>query len=304
MNVLVVGHGFVGEAVCMGLRHGCSITAYDIKKGIFKYGASMSSSSTTNVPPLKDLIVDGLDVIFVCLPTPMEQDGACNTDIVQKVICEIDTCSGEAGLVLPVIIKSTVPPGTTRNLNDCCDNLEVMFSPEFLTEANSINDFINQDRILIGTTSPNSFYTDVVSKLFDDTFPDVIKIIAQPETMELVKYVTNCFLATKVSFANEIYQLCKMIGVKYQQMIEIAKLDKRLGDSHWQVPGPMPLDDGSGGPAYGYGGSCFIKDTNALLSFAEHNGVELKVLSAAWDLNLLLRPNQDWTFLKGRAVVE
>ena len=305
MNILVIGHGFVGEAVCEGMRHGCDITAYDIKKGVIKYSVESGSSlSSLEIPPLKEFIVDGLDVIFVCLPTPMNLDGSCNIDIVKKVVCELDALVGEAGLVLPVIIKSTVPPGTTRDLNDCCDNLEVMFSPEFLTEANSIDDFKSQDRILIGTASPESMYAEIVSRLFQDTYPDVIQIIAQPEVMEMVKYITNCFLATKVSFANEVYQICKAIGINYEQMISTATMDTRLGKSHWQVPGPMPLDDGSGEPSLGWGGSCFPKDVNALMCFADSMGIDTKTLKGAWETNKILRPQKDWEQLKGRAVVE
>ena len=307
MEILVVGHGFVGEAVCLGMRRGCSSTAYDIKNGMHKYGrngASMSSAGVKSMPPLKELVTDEIDVVFVCLPTPMNQDGSCNLDIVKRAIFDLDKYAEEVGIVLPVIIKSTVPPGTTRDINDCCDNLEVMFSPEFLTEANSIDDFKNQDRILIGTTSPESIYAVTVSKLFDETYPGIVQYITQPETMEMVKYVTNCFLATKVSFANEIYQLCQAIGVNYDLMINTAKLDKRLGESHWQVPGPMPLDDGSNKPPLGWGGSCFPKDTNSLMYFAKQYGIDLKVLKGAIEKNHEVRPEKDWLNLKGRAVTE
>ena len=112
----------------------------------------------------------------------------------------------------------------------------------------------------------------------------------------MVKYFTNTFLATKVSFANEMYQICGRLGIDYDTVVEYSTYDERLGKSHWAVPGP----DGH----YGFGGSCFPKDINALI----HLGLELdmtpEVLMAAWETNLEVRPEEDWKELKGRAVVD
>jgi UDPglucose 6-dehydrogenase len=116
------------------------------------------------------------------------------------------------------------------------------------------------------------------------------------KSAEMVKYVANCFLATKVSFANEIYQICKAIGVDYNGVIETAMLDNRLGTSHWKVPGP----DGH----FGFGLTCFPKDLNALIKLAELNGVDPKVMKAVWEKNLEVRPERDWELMKGRAVCE
>jgi UDPglucose 6-dehydrogenase len=102
-------------------------------------------------------------------------------------------------------------------------------------------------------------------------------------------------LATKVSFANEIYQICKEMGVDYNTVISTATLDKRLGKSHWKVPGP----DGH----YGFGLTCFPKDLNALIRLAESHGVDAKVMKAAWEKNLEVRPERDWEQMKGRAVL-
>ena len=111
----------------------------------------------------------------------------------------------------------------------------------------------------------------------------------------MVKYLTNSFLATKVSFANEIYQICSKLKVDYDKVVEYAILDDRLGKTHWQVPGP----DGD----FGYGGHCFPKDLKALIKLAIDNDVLPKMLIATDDKNKQVRNNKDWLDMKGRAVV-
>ena len=111
----------------------------------------------------------------------------------------------------------------------------------------------------------------------------------------MVKYTTNAFLATKVSFANEMYEICVRSGIDYDKVVEYATYDERLGKSHWAVPGP----DGH----YGFGGSCFPKDINALINVGLELDMTPQVLMAAWETNLNVRPEEDWKELKGRAVV-
>jgi UDP-glucose 6-dehydrogenase len=115
----------------------------------------------------------------------------------------------------------------------------------------------------------------------------------------MVKYVTNNFLTVKVSFANEMYQVCNALdksglNVDYDKVIEYAKYDSRLGSSHWSVPGP----DGH----FGYGGSCFVKDLNAMTNIADDLKIDTPVLDGAWKKNLEVRPERDWESLIGRAV--
>jgi UDPglucose 6-dehydrogenase len=192
-----------------------------------------------------------------------------------------------------VVIKSTIPPGTTERLNKECEHIQLVFNPEFLTEANFIEDFKNQDRIIIGGPRPAS---TKVRQLFYKAFPNARIIKTSSTIAEMVKYMTNTFLATKVSFANEMYQICDMLGIDYDKVVEYATHDERLGKSHWSVPGP----DGH----YGFGGSCFPKDINALIKVAEKWDIPSNVISAAWETNLDVRPEEDWKELKGRAVVD
>ena len=224
----------------------------------------------------------------------MKKDGSCDTSIVEGVVKELNElaltrqCSNRI-----IAIKSTIPPGTTERLNEECKNIQVVFNPEFLTEANFIEDFKNQDRIIIGGPRPSA---TVVRRLFYKVFPKSHIIKTSSTIAEMVKYTTNTFLSVKVSFANEIKQICDGVGVDYDKVTEYATYDERLGKSHWSVPGP----DGH----YGIGGSCFPKDINALISFSDDLNLWLHTLKGAWMTNCEVRPEQDWKELKGRAVVD
>ena len=129
---------------------------------------------------------------------------------------------------------------------------------------------------------------------FKKVFPEKHYSRADLKTAEMVKYFTNSFLATKVSFANEIKQICDTIGVKYEEVKNLSLLDKRIGDTHLTVPGP----DGS----MGFGGTCFPKDLNCLIYFALEKGVEPLILKSVWEKNLLIRDDKDWLLKYGRAI--
>ena len=276
MKIGIIGQGFVGTAVREGLKQHYDIHTYDLKE-------KCTCESILE-------LVDESDVIFVCVPTPMKKDGSCDISIVEGVIDEIEDVDISGKIV---VIKSTVPPGTTERLNKKYKNISVVFNPEFLTEANFIEDFKNQDRIIIGGPRPTSTR---VRQLFYKAFPNAHIIKTSSTIAEMVKYTTNCFLSTKVSFANEMKQICDKIDVDYDKVIEYATYDERLGKSHWSVPGP----DGH----YGFGGSCFPKDINALISLSDDLGVWLHTLMGVWHTNCDVRPEEDWKELKGRAVVD
>ena len=192
-----------------------------------------------------------------------------------------------------IVIKSTVPPGTTRQLNKECTFSQVVFNPEFLTEANYIDDFKNQSRIIVGGPRPGS---TIIKNLYKKAFYNTPIIKTGSNTAEMVKYFLNCFLATKVSFANEMRSICDNVDIDYDKVVEYALYDNRIGKTHFATPGP----DGK----RGFGGSCFPKDINAMIAFAKENGVLPTVLEAVWDKNLEVRPERDWEKLLGRAVSE
>ncbi len=270
----IVGQGFVGTAVREGLNKFFDVHTYD---------RDLTKSTCETLTEL----VNKTEVIFVCLPTPMLKNGECDTSIVEATIREIDALNQKK----IAVIKSTVPPGTCERLNYDCENISVVFNPEFLTEANFIEDFKNQKRIIVGGQRPAS---TAVKNIFRKAFPQTPIVKTSSTVAECVKYFTNTFLATKVSFANEFKQMCNEISVDYDKVLEYALYDDRIGRTHLSVPGP----DGK----RGFGGSCFPKDVNALIYFCNFMNLEPSVLEAVWKKNLEVRPEKDWEQLKGRAV--
>ena len=274
----IVGQGFVGNAVYQRWKQYYDILTYDLDE-------NKSTSSLHNLVML-------CDTIFVCLPTPMNKSGECDLSILRESLFEMNTLiEFEDARSKTIIIKSTIPPGTTQELNKDFKYLNILFNPEFLTERNAEEDYNNQNRIIIGGPRPQS--TEVV-RLFSKVFPKARIIKTNSTYAEMVKYMTNAFLSTKVSFANEIYQICEEVGADYDKVVEYATLDERLGNSHWMVPG----HDGD----FGYGGHCFPKDLSALISLSEKHSTTNNVLKATRDTNDEVRKDRDWENMKGRAV--
>ena len=174
------------------------------------------------------------------------------------------------------------------------NKINIAFNPEFLTEANSIDDFKNQNRIIIGSTRKVGAK---IKSIYSKVFPKVPIIKTSATIAEMIKYFTNCFLAMKVSYANEIYQICEKLDIDYDKVVEYAVRDERIGTSHLNVPGP----DGD----LGFGGHCFPKDLNALIHLAEKQGLglDINVLKAVLETNNKVRTDRDWEQQKGRAVI-
>jgi len=275
MTIGVIGQGYVGTAIKLGFEEHYNVLTYD------KFDLAKSTHSK-----ISD-IVEETKVIFVCVPTPMRKDGTCYTGIVEEVIREINETANDH----IVVIKSTVPPGTTDRINKEYTHSTIIFNPEFLTEANFLDDFKNQKRIILGGDRKG---TNKLRQIYSKVFPHATIVKTGSKTAEMVKYFTNCFLATKVSFANEIYQLCNKLNIDYDKVVEYATLDERLGKSHWGVPG----HDGD----LGYGGHCFPKDLAALLYLSYQYNTVNGVLKATQETNDKVRSDRDWERMKGRAV--
>ena len=269
----IIGQGFVGNAIYQKFKNYYEVLTYDLDKS--------KCNSTFDEVDRK------CKTIFVCLPTPMNKDGSCNVSIVEKVLSELNNKRQH-----DVVIKSTIPPGTTKKWNLEYSNLSIVFNPEFLTEANAVKDFENQNRIILGGPRPT---TTKIKRIYTKVFSDIHIIKTGSTHAEMVKYVTNTFLATKVSFANEIYQITRELNLDYDKVIEYAMFDERLGKSHWAVPGP----DGD----FGYGGHCFPKDLGALISVAKELNIDPKILESVRDKNDEIRTDRNWESMKGRAVI-
>lgn len=294
----VVGMGFVGTAVNEGMKHAFKVKWHDKYK-------KPDNPDDTFCDSIEELLRECDGPIFVCVPTPMIINenlwggdvGSCCTDIVRSVLAELNACAKKMVLnfrteTKPVIvIKSTVPPGTTEDCNNKYEHIQIVFNPEFLRESSFVADFKNQDRIIIG--GPHDA-TAVVKQMYQTAYPSVQTTKTSSTIAEMVKYVTNCFLATKVSFANEIAELCGKLQIDYDKVIEYATKDQRLGISHWSVPGP----DGF----LGFGQKCFPKDLNALIFLAKKLGIDPKVMQAAWEKNLQVRSERDWEKIPGATI--
>lgn len=269
IKVGVIGNGFVGEAISFAFSSIADMYIYDKN-------------------PLRCLnelgFVHNCDFVFVCVPTPMYEDGSQDLSFVESVF--------EKSTDVPIyILKSTVLPGTTEILSKQYPNSKIIFSPEFLTERTAKLDMLTQSRIILGGEFS---LTEKVKALFNLRFKTKNIIQTDSKTAELIKYMNNTFFATKVSIMNEFKLICDKIGAKWEDALRGFVSDGRIGDSHLNVPG----HDGK----LGYGGTCFPKDVNALLTFSKKHGVDLSTIEGGWATNLKLRPEKDWEKKVGRSV--
>ena len=303
-SIAVIGQGFVGGSLTTVLsERGIDVYAYD-KAGKYAKGALPTYGDITVVSAFPNSISELVShfesyptsskIYFVCLPTPMYEDGSADLSIVEGVLDELSKIPGDR----IAVVKSTVPPGSTEGWNKKYEEtgLHVVFNPEFLTEANALDDMRNQNRIILGGPRP---WINQVKQIFSTAFPKVPIIKTSSTTAEMVKYTINNFLTVKVAFANEMAQICealdsKGLNIDYDKVVEYATLDPRLGTSHWSVPGP----DGH----RGFGGHCFPKDVNAMINVAQDLGVKPEVLKSSWKKNLEVRKDRDWEKQIGRAV--
>jgi nucleotide sugar dehydrogenase len=278
----IIGGGFVGSATRLFESENNEVIVYDIDptKCYKKEGGSVS---------LRE-ICEWSEVIFICLPTPMNKDGSCSTRLLDKVIEDIKNIGTSAYIV----VRSTVPVGY-------CKSKEVNFMPEFLTEANWKEDFMNCEEWVVGVNIDEKNEESFIKKMIDVIRLSNVKNnekfnFVTTDEGEMIKYVRNCFLATKVSFYNEIYSFCKAKCVDYNRVIELVVSDKRIGKSHSSVPGP----DGH----FGYGGTCFPKDMASLEYQMKSADVHPYIIEAANKRNNEVdRKEKDWSNDKGRAVV-
>ena len=265
-TVGIVGNGFVGGAVANGLKDFCDIRIYD-------------TNPERRTHQYTDVVFS--EFVFVCLPTPMlDVEGAdCNLSILENFFNELPLiCEGT------FIIKSTVPVGTTERLCKEYPHLKIVHNPEFLTAANANEDFINADRHVVGGKEK---WTTPVEDFYRMCFPDIPVIAMKSTESECVKYFANCFLATKVMVFNEMRVLVDDIkGIDYDTIMQGVISDKRIGKSHYNVPGP----DGQ----YGFGGTCFPKDINALIHTMTEHSMNPLVLNAVWEQNKNFRMKWDW----------
>jgi UDPglucose 6-dehydrogenase len=256
----IIGKGFVGSAVANGFDKDCEQVIVDPKY-------------TDNT------IVDVLDckLVFVCVPTPVAEDGSCDTSIVKDVLIELSMRDYKG----VVVVKSTIIPDYLHEFKKEFD-LKIVYNPEFLTEANANEDFKNPPFQVFGGKWRDC---EVVEKAY--LRHSSVKIVptfkVDLTTASLLKYTINSWLATKVTFFNELKVLHELGSsmVSWEQFTDMLSRDERIGKTHMQVPGP----DGE----KGFGGHCFPKDTEALLNYANKKNIKMSVLRKAVQTNKKIR---------------
>ncbi len=203
------------------------------------------------------------EFIFICVDTPMGEDGSMDSSALEKVAETIaPNLNGQL-----VIIKSTTILGTARKIADKY-NMNLCHNPEFLREGMALHDSLNPDRIVIGCDKPENGQR--LMSLYENF--NCSKLITNLETSEMIKYASNIFLATKITYANEMANICEIFGVDVYEVMEGVKLDKRIS--------PQFLEAGAG-----FGGSCFPKDLNAMASAVKNRGYEPNLINSVLKTN-------------------
>ncbi|SHJ89428.1 UDP-glucose dehydrogenase family protein [Tepidibacter formicigenes] len=289
MNICVIGGGYVGLITSvvfskMGNKVICVEKNIEkikkLNKGIptiFEEGLnellnkSLNSKSILFTDNLKEG-VNKSDVIFIAVGTPSTKDGNVDMSQITNVINEISSFINEYKVI---VNKSTVPVGSQKYVKKLLiengvnpKNFDVVSNPEFLREGKAIYDFLHGDRIVIGHDSEKA--KDIIKKLYEPF--KIVTIFTTPETAELIKYASNAFLSTKISFINEIANLCNKVGADIDTISYALGLDKRIS--------PQFLK-----PGIGFGGSCFPKDTIGLVKIGERYGSDFKIVKSAIKVN-------------------
>lgn len=287
MNITVVGTGYVGLVTGVGLAdRGHYVTCVDIDQqkidnlnnGISPiYESGLDELIAKNVQENKLFFTTNLaeamnesSVIFIGVGTPQGEDGSANLSYVYKVAEDIGKNLKHYSII---INKSTVPVGTAKRVAEIISSFytgefDVVSNPEFLREGLAISDFMFPDRIVIGTDSEKA--KAIIEEVYADF--DCPKIYTNPESSELIKYASNAFLATKISFINEISGICEMVGADVKDVARGMGLDHRIGEKFLEA-------------GLGYGGSCFPKDTRALHHIANTNGYDFRILKSVIEVN-------------------
>ena len=245
MKIAIIGHGFVGKAVDYGF------STKDVEKYIIDpiYDMSPLKNKYSDISVLKS--VTDINLVFVCVPTPMRDDGSINSSIVEETISYLNE-NEVSGII---VVKSTITPDVAERLSK---SNRLVYNPEFLTERTANEDFVNPPMHIFGGAR---YITETVQHMYEEHSlckPCPVFHMTVKEA-SLVKYGINTYLASKVAWFNQFYDAVTNYGGAFHKVIGAMTTDERIGKSHTNVPG----FDGK----RGFGGACFPKDTNAFLKF-------------------------------------
>jgi UDPglucose 6-dehydrogenase len=284
MYIGIIGNGFVGKATNILKCKDVNILCHDVVPEMCNPLGTTLSDLTRQC-----------DIIFISVPTPMDNDGKCYLKILESVVEKIEKLNYNGFIV----IRSTVPVGTSTKLH-------CYFMPEFLTEKNYKKDFIENKCWIFGLLEKDTIerqeqFKIQIQKLFQYAHDaqniryNDIQFVTTEEA-EMIKLFRNCFLATKVSFCNEMYEFCSLKDVNYENVRKLATIDERITESHSYVPGK----DGH----FGFGGTCFPKDMSNVRHEMKKVGMKSFLIASAIERNETVdRVEKDWLKDKGRASV-
>ncbi len=283
-RVAVIGTGYVGLTTGAYLAHiGHDVTCADVVAD--KVALLSRGEVPIHEPGLPEMVrgglatgklrfvvgsagaVDGAEFVFLCLPTPQGDDGAADMSFIRDEAERIGPLLAPGAVV---VNKSTVPVGSTRMVQRVLNRGDVLVvsNPEFLREGSAVFDSLNPDRIVIGADDPAA--ASRVAALYEQIKAPVL--VTDPASAELIKYASNAFLATKISYINAIANLCEVVGADVREVVLGMGYDKRIGFEFLR-PGP------------GWGGSCLPKDTRALVRIADHAGYDFGLLEGVIEVN-------------------
>lgn len=277
----IIGYGYVGRSVEYGF------VDYDRERGFEPKHRAIIYDKYKGPHNLNGLLRKS-DIIFACLPTPYDEHKlTIDLSIYDDMMAEI--CPKLAGKGKVVVIKSTVAPGTTQRYARRYPKVPFAMNPEFLTEANYLQDFVSADRIVVG--ADNDWVAQKVIDLYRTCFPAATIVRLSTVAAEIVKYQANVMLAAKVALANVFYDLCLAQNVNYDDVKKAVALDPRIGRSHLDVTSER-----------GFGGKCFPKDLGAIIGRCHELGVDCRLLEAVHAYNLRIRKVRDWREIAGATV--
>jgi UDPglucose 6-dehydrogenase len=292
MRISIVGAGYVGliSSICFAeLGHSVKLVELDNEKiqlinlGItpfYEKGSDDLLSKHIGHNLIATSTYEGIsdsDVIFICVGTPAAPDGSADLSMVESAARSIGNVLRKSKRYHVVVVKSTVPPGTTQNLVIPCvletnrkglHDIGFAMNPEFLREGRAIRDFMDPDRIIIGSADNRA--GDLIESVYTEVNAPIIK--TEISSAEMIKYASNAFLATKISFSNEIGNLCKCLGIDAYDVMKGVGLDHRIS--------PYFLNAGAG-----FGGSCIPKDVSALIHLAQDIGEDPVLLKSVMKIN-------------------
>lgn len=284
-QIAILGTGYVGLCTAAGFsKLGHRVKCFDVveskiqllqsaiipiyEEGLKEIVAEGLGSGTLSFHTQLEDVTEDTEFVFICVPTPQDEDGSADLSYVLAATANVSPLLSDG---VTIVVKSTVPVGTAEKVVNAINRptLNYVSNPEFLREGSAIWDFFHPDRIVVGSDSQKA--ASEVADLYRQ--PTVPKVVTSPSSAELIKYAANSFLAIKLSFVNEIAGICEQSGAEINDVIEGIGLDSRIG-SKFLNPGP------------GWGGSCFPKDTRALLAIAESVGVPSEIVKAAVSSNI------------------